>query len=295
MTSFFNYIFIKQVNIFKLLILLIISQVFVYGQARDYKLIFSINLLQNMKIEDAIATTKILAKKIQQKRELKEEINIIVTDNLNDLINEIKQPFDFILATSVETDLIKRKYNIEPVLINQNNGNFGFEYYLITNTSNSYNDLNSLHGKKINILCKSELHVASVWLDKLLRDEKLPAKEKFFKEIKYDYKANNIVLPVYFNKVDAAIVSKPAYDLLNDLNPQIQKQIKIVVKSEPLLFGVISFDGRSKDKKRKEMMLDILQTLHEENYGKQLLDLFAVEKIIPYKEEYWQKYLNLYK
>lgn len=295
MTSFFNYIFIKQVNIFKLLILLIISQVFVYGQARDYKLIFSINLLQNMKIEDAIATTKILAKKIQQKRELKEEINIIVTDNLNDLINEIKQPFDFILATSVETDLIKRKYNIEPVLINQNNGNFGFEYYLITNTSNNYNDLNSLRGKKINILCKSELHVASVWLDKLLRDEKLPAKEKFFKEIKYDYKANNIVLPVYFNKVDAAIVSKPAYDLLNDLNPQIQKQIKIVVKSEPLLFGVISFDGRSKDKKRKEMMLDILQTLHEENYGKQLLDLFAVEKIIPYKEEYWQKYLNLYK
>jgi ABC-type phosphate/phosphonate transport system substrate-binding protein len=263
-------------------------------QEKDYKLLFSANLLQNMKIEDAIATTKILAKKIQQKMKLEEDINILVTENISDILNEIKQPFDFILATSVETDLVKRKQNIEPVLVNETNGSFGFEYYLIVNNSSGHKNLSSLKGGTISILSKSEYHTAPIWLDKLLRDEKLATKEKFFKEIKYDYKANNVVLPVFFNKLDAAIISKPTFEILSELNPQLKKQLKILLRSDNLIFGVISFDGRSKDKKRKEFMLDVLKTLHEENYGKQLLNLFTVEKIIPIKYEYWQKYLDLY-
>lgn len=285
---------ISKINLILITILLLTFAETSYSQGKDYKLIFSANLLQNMKIEDAIATTRILAKKIQQKMELKEDIEIVVAENFNDLLNEIKKPYDFILATGVETELIKRKHNIELVLVNETNGTYGFEYYLIVNKSKNFNSLNSLKNSKISILSKSELHTAPIWLDKLLRDEKLASKEKFFSEIIYDYKANNVLLPVFFNKMDAAIISKPAYELLCELNPQIKKQIKILLQSDNLIFGVISFDGRNKDAKRKEFMLDVLKTLHEENYGKQLLDLFMVEKIIPYKEEYWQKFMKLY-
>ena len=284
----------KNIKLIWLTFLLIIISSELHSQEKDYKLIFSANLLQNMKIEDAIATTKILAKKIRQKMELEEDINIIVTENINDLLNEIKQPFDFILATSVETEIIKRKNSIEPVLVNETNGSFGLGYYLIVNNKSNYKNLTSLKDKRISILSKSEYHTASIWLDKLLRDEKLTIKENYFKEIIHDYKANNVLLPVFFNKLDAAIVSIPAFELLNELNPQIRKQLKILASSENLIFGLILFDGRSKDKKRKEFMLEVLQSLHEENYGKQLLDLFMVDRIIPYKEEYWQNFLKLY-
>lgn len=294
MSAIFKIVFKKVAAPFLLVTMILSFHKTSYSQDRDYKLIFSSNLLQNMKIEDAIATTKILAKKIQQKMELKEEIEIVVAGDLNDIINEIKKPYDFILATGVETELLKRKHNIEPVLVNETDGTYGFEYLLVVNKNKNFNSLSLLKNLKIAILSKSEYHTAPIWLDKLLRDEKLPAKEKYFSEIKYDYKANNVLLPVFFNKIEAAVISKSAYDLLCELNPQIKKQIQILMQSENLIFGVISFDGRSKDAKRKEFMLDVLKTLHEENYGKQLLDLFMVEKIIPYKEEYWQKFMKLY-
>lgn len=294
MISCFQKYLVSRIKIILLIVLFMIFAGTSYSQGKDYKLIFSANLLQNMKIEDALATTKILAKKIQQKMELKEEIEIVVAENFNDLLNEIKKPFDFILATGVETELIKRKHNIEPALVNETNGNYGLNYLLVVNNSKNFSNLNSLKNTKIGILSKSEHHTASIWLDKLLRDEKLPVKEKYFSEIINDYKANNVLLSVYFNKIEAAIISKPAYELLCELNPQIKKQIKILLHSDNLIYGVISFDGRSKDQKRKDFMLNILLTLHEENYGKQLLDLFMVDKIISIKEEYWQKFMKLY-
>jgi len=226
---------------------------------------------------------------------IKEDIEILVCDNIDELSNQIKHPFDFVLATTVETEMLRKKHNLEPIFVNETNGYYGFVFYLITNKNQNLDEIKQLKDGTVCILSRSENHVPSVWLDKILRDNKLPAKENFFKEIKYDYKAINVVLPVFFKKVNAAIVSKPAFEVLCELNPQILKQVQIIKQSEPILFGVISFDGRNNDEKRKKLIYDTLLSLHTENFGKQLLDLFAVDKLIPFKEEYWQNYLRLYK
>jgi hypothetical protein len=248
-----------------------------------------------MKLEDAIATTKILAQNIQKKMKLKEEIDIVICNGIDEISNAIMQSFDFILATTVETELLQKKYKLEPAFVNQTNGNIGTEFYLITNKYQYLAQLKLLKDGTVYILSKSSYSIAPVWLSKLLHDDKLPPKEKFFKEIIYDYKATNVVLPVFFRKATAAIVSKPAFDLMCDLNPKIREEIIILKQSEPLLFGLVSFDGRSKDEKRKKFITDILLDLHNDNYGKQLFDLYMVDKLVPFKDEYWQKYLNLYK
>ena len=294
--------FLNLQNIFwikKSFTILIVSFLFnayqLYPQEKDFRLIFSTNLLQNMKTEDAIATTKILAQNIQRKMKLEEEIKIEICNSVDEISESIKTPFDFILATTVETEILMRNNKLELTFVNETNSSVGFEFYLITKREQNFNDLKSLKDESIIILSKSNYNSASVWLDKLLRDSKLSVKETFFKAVNYDYKATNVVLPVYFNKTTAAIVSRPALELLFELNPQLKKSLNIINKSGPILFGVISFDGRSKDRKRKDFMCEILSSLHEDSYGKQLLDLFMVDKMLPFKDEYWQNYLNLYK
>lgn len=294
--------FLNSLNMFQIKIKfrsLILSFLFLanplYPQEKDFRLIFSTNLLQNMKIEDAIATTRILAQNIQRKMRLEEEIKIEICNGVDEISESIKKPFDFILATTVETELLKKKNKLDLTFVNETDGSVGFEFYLITKKEKNYNDLKSLKGESIIILSKSNYNTASVWLDKLLRDAKLSVKEKFFKEVNYDYKATNVVLPVYFDKTTAAIVPRPALELLLELNPQLKKSLNIINKSGSILYGIISFDGRSKDKKRKDFICDILSSLHEDNYGKQLLYLFMVDKMIPFKDEYWQNYLDLYK
>ena len=293
------YRFLKYyLNLKRITYLLLFSLFFVNSlnpQTKDYRLLFSANLLQNQKLEDAVATTKILAKNLEKKIKLDEKILVTVCSTLKELADSMKKPFDFVLATSVETQILKKKYNLEPVIVNETGGTIGFIFYLVVNTSQPINDLKSLKNRDINILSKSEFHTASIWLDKLLRDDKLPVKEKFFSSVTFDYKATNVVLPVFFNKCSAAIISKTAFDLLCELNPQLKKTLKIIKQSEPIIFGLISFDGRNDDKSRKDFIYNILLDLHKENYGKQLLDLFLVDKLVPFKDEYWQDFQKLYK
>lgn len=280
---------------YQIIFLILIISTTSYSQPKNFRLLFSANLLQNQKIEDAIATTKVLAKNIQNNMKLNEEIIISVCNSIEDLADSMQRPFDFILATSVETEILMKKFKLEPALVNETSGTVGFEFYLLVNSSKNFTDLKSLKNGTINILSKSRYHVVSVWLDKLLRDDKLSIKENFFKNIVYDYKATNVVLPVFFNKSDAAIVSKSAFNLLCELNPQLRKTLKIIKRSPAIVFGAVSFDGRNNDKERKKFIYDILIDLHKEAYGKQMLDIFMVDRLIPFKDEYWQDYLKLYK
>ena len=151
--------FLNSLNMFQIKIkfrILILSFLFLayplYPQEKDFRLIFSTNLLQNMKAEDAIATTKILAQNIQRKMKLEEEIKIEICNGVDEISESIKKPFDFILATTVETEILKKKNKLDFTFVNETNGSVGFEFYLITNKKQNFNDIKSLKDGSIIIL-----------------------------------------------------------------------------------------------------------------------------------------------
>jgi ABC-type phosphate/phosphonate transport system substrate-binding protein len=274
-----------------------------YGQSdskenekrKPYRFIFSLNLFHNTKTEDAIALSKIFVEKIKKSKKIKVDVEIIVCETQKEIIDSSYKDFDFILTTTGELSKLLKTGNVKPVLVNETQKSFGFIYYLITNKDNHYKNLSDLKGGSIKILSRMEGQVPSIWLDKLLRDNGFPKENKFFNDITYDYKPTNVILPVFFNKISCAIVSKPSFELLCELNPQIKQQTEILLKSEPLLFGLLCFDTKNKDKEREKFIYDTLLNMHKYPDGIQFLDLFNVDRIVPYKEEYWQNYLNLYK
>jgi ABC-type phosphate/phosphonate transport system substrate-binding protein len=265
------------------------------NKGKPYRFMFSINLFHNIATEDALAVTKILIEKVKKNSNIEEAVEVEVCQSEQELVNAVKKGFDFILISSVEYKVLNKIGNIKPVLVNETQGTFGLVYYLITNKNNKIKKINDLKNGSIKILARTTGQVSSLWLDKILRDNKLPSKEKFFSNISFDYKPTNVVLPVFFNKVDAAIISKPSFEIMCELNPQILKQADIIEISDPMLFGIICFDTRSKDKKREQFLYNTLLSLTDDASGKQLLELFNVDRIIPFKEEYWQNFLKLYK
>ncbi|MDP2363383.1 MAG: PhnD/SsuA/transferrin family substrate-binding protein, partial [Ignavibacteria bacterium] len=236
-----------------------------------------------------------LTEKVKKNNKLEEDVEVTVCHSEQELINSVKKEFDFILLSSVEYSWLNKTGNIKPVLVNETQATSGYVYYLITNKKQKIKNISDLKNGSIKLLARSLGQVPSLWLDKILRDNKLPVKEKFFNNISFDYKPTNVVLPVFFNKIDAAIISKPSFELMCELNPQILKQADIIEISDPLLFGVICFDTKSKNKKRETFLYDTLLSLTNDASGKQLMGLFNVDKIIPFKEEYMQNYLKLYK
>ena len=265
------------------------------GTKRGYRFIYSKELFFNTKTEDAIALTKIFTEKVKKQNGIEDEAEIVICKNDEELIDATKTNFDFVLSTTVALVRLLKIGNVKPVLVNQTQGSYGFVYYLVTRKDKNINHLSDLKNRKLNILARSDGQTPSLWLEKILRDNKLPVKNKFFEEITFDYKPINILLPVFFNKLDAAVITKESFDVMCELNPNIKKDLNILATSKTLLFGVLSFDTKSKNKEREKFVYDILTTMHNDADGRQFLSLFSLDKIIPYKEEYLTKFMELYK
>jgi phosphonate transport system substrate-binding protein len=252
-------------------------------------------MFQNARNEDIEAATKILAGELNKERKNAFDFEIVVCNNQTELNNNLKSQFDLLYISPIEYLQLKKNFDIEPALVTETNNNYGDIYYLITNKKENKNEIRDLRDGIVFVLSNTEKQAASLWLDKILRDNKLPVKSKFFKKINYENKATNVVLPVFFKKANASVVSSSSFELLSDLNPQIEKDAQILKSSKPFIRAIFCFDGRSKDEKRKKFLLEYMLKIHQGAYGKQITELYMVDKLILFKKEYLENILELYK
>jgi ABC-type phosphate/phosphonate transport system substrate-binding protein len=259
-----------------------------------YRLVISSSMFQNAKTADIEASTKILAAELKKISTVQEKFEISVCETESELTDSLKLRFDLLYISPVDYLQLKSKFSIEPCMISEIDNNYGDIYYLVTKKSEGKKSIKDLKDGSINILSNAEDQAPSIWLDKLLRENNLPSKNEFFNRVTFDYKTNNVLLPVFFKKVSAAIVTKSAFETMCELNPKIKLDTEILFKSKPIVRALFCFDGRNKDTERKTFLLDYLQNLHHNNYGKQVLSLYMVNRIIPYKPEYLITVIDLY-
>jgi hypothetical protein len=70
------------------------------SKEKSYRFIYSKDLFFNTKFEDAIALTKIFTEKIKKQKNVKDEYEIIICENSNDLLEATKTNFDFVLSST---------------------------------------------------------------------------------------------------------------------------------------------------------------------------------------------------
>lgn len=259
------------------------------------KLIISLSSFHNAKSEDAQAIAQILANHIKKSRNLNYYFQVETPNTLNEIEKAAGDDFDCIILTIDEYLALKSKLPLEPFSTNVTNGKIGFIYHLIVNNSDGINDISQLKNETINVLSRDNQHAPLSWLDKLLNEKKLGTYKKFFKDIFVDYKATNVLLPVFFKKAKACIVTDVALNLMLELNPSIKNNIKILNTSDYIILGLNCLNKKKKDTESYKILAEIILDLHQNEYGRQLLHLFNVDKLVPFKDEYLQNYLKLIK
>ncbi|HMN24108.1 MAG TPA: PhnD/SsuA/transferrin family substrate-binding protein [Ignavibacteriaceae bacterium] len=262
---------------------------------KDITLIFSLNTFHNVKVEDAQAVAEILANHINKSYQDDYKSNVKTLSGAAEIERIVKDNFDCIILSTEEYIALKNKMPLEAFATNYSEGNIGYKFYLIVNKDSEINDISQLKNETINILASKDQKAAYLWLDKLLKDKKLPSQKKFFKSIVTDYKATNVLLPVFFNKAKACIVTESSLNLLSELNPAIKKNIRILNTSEYFLLGVCCLNQKRKGSKFYNRLKEMIPTLHQDEYGSQLLKLFNADKLVPFKEQYLTNYLDLMK
>ena len=173
-----------------------------------------------------------------------------------------------------------------PCFVTSEQGQAAKKYLLLTRRDSGLNTPAALRGKTIVELEVANSNAGRAWLDTLLLENHWGAQTDFFGGVTFASKPALTVLPVFFSKMPACLVDQTSFELMSELNPQVGKELQAIAVSEPYVDNVVclSTNGWPSEKNRQET-IDILANLHKEPAGQQILTLFKVGPMVPFRND----------
>ncbi len=238
--------------------------------------------------QDAKAAAKVLAQKIFEKMDLNYSPKVRVFDDLSSIEKIIKNDVLHVVILTTP-DYIKLRESVKvipfsiPVLFDKTFA----RYSLIVNKNSGISNVSQLKDKKIIVLANAddENIFPILWINQVLNKKFKQKSNKFFSEIKITSVATDVILPVFFEKYDACILTEDYFKIQAELNPQINSKLTVMDNSDGYVIALFCFTSKGEKEKNQEI-LKAFYDMHKTTNGKQLLSVFKTDQLIPYKEEY---------
>jgi ABC-type phosphate/phosphonate transport system substrate-binding protein len=175
----------------------------------------------------------------------------------------------------------------KPRFVVVENGQIGRRYLVLTRRDSGLNALSDLRGKNILKLDYAALGAALRWLDTLLAAGRLGPQEQFFGSVEVVGKPSAAVLSVFFGKKSACVVDESSFKIMKELNPQVGVALQVVASSEKFADVVICV-GESgwPSEAVKAETIRALADLAQDPGGRQVLTLFKIDQMVPFRDEY---------
>ncbi len=175
----------------------------------------------------------------------------------------------------------------QPRFVVTENGQIGRRYLVLTRRDSGLNALSDLRGKSIAKLDFAAVGAALHWIDILLAASQLGSQERFFGNVEVVGKPSAAVLSVFFGKKSACVVDESSFRIMKELNPQVGLALQVVATSEKFADVVICVreDGWPSEVIKSET-IQALGDLPQDPGGRQILTLFKIDQMIPFRDEY---------
>ena len=254
---------------------------------------YSAELFYDVDITDARAATKIWVEALIRKTGVVASTETFVIQDLEKAARSIRAgTLDLLVQLPREYLEIRQLVPLRPMYITCAGGSCFYQYTLLVRADSGTKTLADLRDGNLLIYESGFGNVAKVWLEAVLKDESLPEADKHFGFIRHARKAGQAVLPVFFGKADACVVSRTAFDTMVELNPQLGVELRPILESSDFPRPVISMrDGLIE--KYGDLIQDSLLSLHTDPSGQQLLSLFHIEKLVPFEPTYLNSLIEL--
>lgn len=114
---------------------------------------------------------------------------------------------------------------VEDYLIN------GMEYVMLVHNASPFKKLSDLHGCHLITHIHRDMNLVPAWVGNLLSNDNLPRMDVFFAEQVARDSITQVVLPVFFRRMDAACLARRYFETAVELNPQLGKDLRALVIS----------------------------------------------------------------
>ena len=155
----------------------------------------------------------------------------------------------------------------------------GEEYVVLVHRSSGIQSLADLRGRSLLSYRNTRMCMARVWLDTLLAAAHLGPAETSLGRLESSPKLSRVVLPVFFRQSDACLVTRRGYDTMCDLNPQLDKQLRILAMSPKMMATFMAFHKDSPPETRQRFLAAVTE-LHKTVGGSQPLMLIGGTRLV---------------
>ncbi len=213
------------------------------------------------------------------------QIEISLVDKIDSVLNKTsKIEYDIINLLSIDYIQYHNSGLWSPVVSSAGTGHYPEEYVLLVHRNTRIPDLNSLKNKKLRIPFNQDIPISTMWLENTVLSEYGVLPDAFFKTISKSGKSSAAVLDVFFKKADACLVGYNAFKTMAELNPQIEKKLKIIRTSPPFIKGITCIKKSFYDWAKPDVIY-VLNNLQKTAAGRQVLALFGQSRVVPFKEK----------
>ena len=238
---------------------------------------FSASFFEDINQNDAIAAIRAWTKALLNK----EDVSAVPKPHILSSIPEIREllsndQLDYISLTTKEYAKVSDLLTVETITVSQTSNRITEEYLLLVNRDSGIESLKDLEGRNLQLVRGSRMSMSMIWLDTILLREKLSPAAEFFGSIGSNKNAQKVILPIFFNKGDACVVTRTMFDTLVELNPQIGRRLKTISMSPSLVPSFFSFTRSSGESLRKKVT-DEISRWNLSPFGKQSLIIFQCD------------------
>ena len=235
---------------------------------------------EEMKAHAKTLTNMLLRKKIGG------TIESIVYEDMSSLEKAMMaKKIDVLSLLSDEYFDIRNHIPLDPVAVTARQGGAYEEIGIWVRRDSGIKNLIDLRKKRITVQKGLYGSVLRSWVETLLMKEGVYDGGDLFLSMKKVAKPSHAILPVFFKQADVCIAVKNSFEVATELNPQIAKELELLVQTPKTIGGIICFRP-DYPQKQKEIIKKTLWSLHEETEGKQLFTLFRIDKFLPFHSEY---------
>jgi ABC-type phosphate/phosphonate transport system substrate-binding protein len=257
------------------------------------------NLFSEVNLNDAEAACEIWIKEIGKPWKNDFDVSAKIFKNFDEVASSIKNDNITVLALGINEFLMyKDKFNLKAVLVPSFQGETDFKHLLLVRNEGNFKNINDLKGKDISISTNYDPVSARIWFETICAKNKIKDEKKFFNKITEVSKESQLIMDLFFGKIDACIIREKSFILMNELNPQIGERLSALESSPAYLIAVICFSKNFTNDLHRKYFMESALDIHKTTSGKQLMTLMKIDKLVPYNDDYLNTYkelLNEYK
>ena len=260
---------------------------------RPFRLAFTSSMFTELNENDARAAMKVWFMTVAQEQGITVDPDPNIHRTVEDLIRFARgNPVDGFGVTTPEYLALSREMSFDLFATGSTEGRITEEYLLLVRKDRGFDRLDQLAGRTLGVVDNPRMSLALIWLDTVLLEAKLKRSSDFFRQVTPDRKVSQAVLPVFFGKIEACLVTRDCFEVMSELNPQLKQQLRILNASPPLMPAGFFFLKDSKSASRTRI-LDAITRLGDTPAGRQIIELAQAEKIDGYEIHCLDKSLEL--